>query len=287
MAVDRPRRDDQARGVDHRGPGVEHHVDVVHRVGIPGAPDGRHAPAGDADARALHAEHRVEQEPAGDRDLDAAAARPHPEAVAHGAAPAGEQLVRPSGRVDLRLYDEAGVAELRAARRVDGLVGEPGLRHRGTPARARARGRAPVHRGRPAARRRGRRDRAPRARRRSAAAARETCSPGGNTTFSPAGIARRMPQVASRSNRRSRLASKKWKCEVTATRTAPSFVTSAVAAASSLQVGGTDAGCGGPLRITGSCRTSRRIPSSNSASTSTRGIRPATPSSTSSSPSSV
>ncbi len=233
MTVDGARRDDHAAGVDHRGARVEHDVDAVHRVRVAGPADRGHAAAGDADARPPDAEHRVEQQAAGDRDVHAAAAGAHAQAVAHRAAPAGEQLVRAADVVGLRLDDQAGVAE---------------LRHRGSPARVRAPGRARARRRRRAGRRRGPRGRARCARRRSGAAGRPWHAPGANVTFSPAGIASRRPQAAARSKRRSRFTSKKWKCDVTATVTAPSFVTSTVVTSPVSHVGATALGCGGASR---------------------------------------
>ena len=39
--VDAAGRDDEAAAVEHRGAGVEHDVDAVHRVGVAGAADAR------------------------------------------------------------------------------------------------------------------------------------------------------------------------------------------------------------------------------------------------------
>ena len=132
VRVDAAGRRDQAAAVDHRGRGVEHDVDRVHRVGVAGTPDGDDAAVRDADARAAHAEHRIEQQDVGDRERDAAALGAHREAVAHRAAHAGGDAARV---VALGLDREAGVAE-----------GHAVVRHRGTPARApaaSARSRAP------------------------------------------------------------------------------------------------------------------------------------------------
>jgi hypothetical protein len=103
--------------------------------------------------------------------------------------------------------------------------------------------------------------------------------PGSKKTFVPAGTASRMPHADARSKSSVRLTSKKWKCDVTPTITSPRFTT--LSASPSSHCGSTSHGSGGPSRAIGSCRTIRRLPSANRASTSTRGTSAATPSSTS------
>ena len=122
VRVDAAGRDDQAARVVDRGGGVQHDVDPVHRVRVAGAADAHDPPAADADAGVPHPEHGVDDQAAGDRDLHPAALRAHREAVAHRAAPAGDDRVR------LALGLEPQVA-----------VGQPhALRHRDTPACGRA-----------------------------------------------------------------------------------------------------------------------------------------------------
>ena len=83
VRVDAAGRRDQRAAVDHGRRRVEHDVDRVHRVGVARAADGDDAAVRDADARAPHAEHRIEQQDVGDREPDAAALGAHREAVAH------------------------------------------------------------------------------------------------------------------------------------------------------------------------------------------------------------
>ena len=111
VAVDAARRRHEAPPVDHRCRGVEHDVDRIHRVGVAGAADGDDAAVRHADARAPHAEHRVEQQDVGDRERDASALGPHREAVAHRSAHARGD---PARIVALGLDLEAGVAEQHA-----------------------------------------------------------------------------------------------------------------------------------------------------------------------------
>ena len=179
VRVDAARRGDQAAAVDDGGRAVEHDVDRVHRVRVAGAPDRDDAAVRDADARAPHAEHRVEQQDVGDRERDAAALGAHREAVAHRAAHARGDAARV---VALGLDREARVAEQHAL-----------VRHRGTHARVPARAPARARRARRAGRRRARRGRA----RRAAPAIGTPCSPmlapGSITSLTPAASASRRP----------------------------------------------------------------------------------------------
>jgi hypothetical protein len=95
-----------------------------------------------------------------------------------------------------------------------------------------------------------------------------------------------MPQAAARSKRSARLTSKKWKCDVTPTATSPSFTTVSARSRASHSIAASACG-GGPDAPIGSCSTSSRLPSANSASTSTRRTSAATPPATSPGPSSA
>ena len=189
---------------------------AVHRVGVAGAADGDDPPAGDAEARAAHAEHGVGDEPADDRDLHPAALRAHAEPVAHRVAEAGEDAVRaaassPSGtshrslspsrrrRAQAPRYPRSRAQRQRRLARAVGVQ------------RAVDEAAVPAHDARAAER---------------ARAARRAARPGRRTTFTPAAIASRSPQAAARSKRSARLTSKKWKCDVTPTGTSPSLTTS-------------------------------------------------------------
>ena len=215
VRVDAAGRHDHARRVDDRGARVEHDVDAVHGVGVARAADRDDPPAGDPEARVADAEHRIGEQPADDRQLDAAALGAHAEAVAHRVAEARQDPVRPAGVVGLGHQPEVGVGEPDGAR----------LRHRGSPARAPAPALPRARRRHRAPRRRVRRGRGSRARRRTASGTPRALPPGSKNTLAPGAIARRMPQAAARSKRSARLTSKKWKCDVTPTATSPSLTT--------------------------------------------------------------
>ena len=108
MRIDGAGRDDEAGGVEHRGGGVEHDPDAVHRVGVAGPADRGDPALGHPEARAPHAEDRVEQEAAEEGDLHQPRLGPHAEPVAHGVPEARQHGVR--------------------AARVVGLGREPGAR---------------------------------------------------------------------------------------------------------------------------------------------------------------
>ena len=111
VRVDAAGRDDHAGRVDHGRARVEHDVDAVHRVRVAGAADRDDAPVAHAEARATHAEHRVGDQPADDRELDAAALGAHAEPVAHRVAEAGQDPVGPARLVGLGHEPEVGVGE--------------------------------------------------------------------------------------------------------------------------------------------------------------------------------
>ncbi len=162
VRVDAAGRDDQAARVVHRGGGVQHDVDPVHRVRVAGAADAHDPAAAHADAGVPHPEHGVDDQAARDRDLHPAALRAHREAVAHRAAPAGDDRVR----LTLGLEPQVAVGEAHA------------LRHRDTPACGPAPGPRPARRPRRAGRPRARRARARSARPRSGRAVRSAARPG-------------------------------------------------------------------------------------------------------------
>ena len=261
------------RRVEHRGRGVEHDVDAVHRVRVAGAADGDDAAVRDADARPRDAEHGVEQQPADDRELDAAALGAHAEAVAHRAAEAGQD--RRSALVALGLDHEPAVAERDA-----------GLRHRGSPARARscerllARARrveravdepaVAAHHARPPNGR-------PYSRR---------GSPGSKKTFAPAASASRMPQAAARSKLSARLSLEEVEVRGDADGDLALVARGERAQRPSRHSsGGSGGSAGGASRADRVVQHDQPLPSANSASTSMRGTSSATPSSTSSGPS--
>ena len=103
VTVDAAGRHDQPARVEHRGAGVEHDLDPVHRVRVPGSAERDDAAVADADRGRAHAEHRVEEQPADDRDLDAAPLRAQAQSIPHRVAPAGNDLVRARDLVALRL----------------------------------------------------------------------------------------------------------------------------------------------------------------------------------------
>ena len=182
--------------------------------GLPARPMRDDAPAGDPEAACRDAEHRVGDEPADDRQLDAAPLGTHAETVAHRVAEARQDPVRPTDVIGLGHEPEVGVGEL-----------DRRLRHRGSHARARARAPPGARPARRAARRRDRHGRGSRAPRRTARGRLRAATPGRKKTLAPGAIASRMPQAAARSKRSARLTSKKWKCDVTPTGTAPSLTT--------------------------------------------------------------
>ena len=95
VAVDAAGRHHQPARVEDGRAGVEHDVDPVHRVRVPGPAERDDAAVADADRCRPHAQHRVEHQAADDGHLDAAPLGPDAEAVAHRVAPAGDDLVGP------------------------------------------------------------------------------------------------------------------------------------------------------------------------------------------------
>ena len=202
------------------------------------------------------------EQPADDRELDAAALGAHAEPVAHRVARSRAGSVRPARLVALGDERTASLSPSRT----------PGRQAPRYPrSRAQLERRVAARPARPAARRPGRRGRGSRARRRTAPAGRRAARRVRRTPSRRRAIASRMPHAAARSKRSARLTSKKWKCDVTPTGTV-ALVDDRRARVSLRQpLDARPPARGGPVAPDRVVQHDSRLPSANSASTSTRG----------------